>query len=255
MPRLDAGRFASLPTQCSSDIFDDDGNTGITGSHSGTEESDGVSSIPIYMDVDYALKANGGNIIPAFTSKTLGYAEASIGLLDRLRYLTRGYYPQHVGIMPPDAIIEDALQIGQCWSFSGSRGHIGIALSQPIIVTHVTFHHPNRRELSHKSLGQLPSQLHMWSLLSDGEAVSLDPSKHPVSPAGRFITRKGHHPSGDFVSLANLTYQSSPGQRNTVSLVPTGIVTKAVILEITANEGADRTCLYRISVHGISPQF
>ncbi|KAL0573308.1 hypothetical protein V5O48_008649 [Marasmius crinis-equi] len=220
-----------------------------------SQEFDGLSSVSTFLEVDYALKANGGDIIPTFTSETLGYAEASIPYWDRILYPVRRYYPQHLGITPPDEIIEDAVQIGQCWMFSGSKGHIGIALSKPIIITHITFHHPDRRELSHEALSQLPSQMQLWSLLSDRSAALLDPSKHPVFPVERFITRSGRHPSGDLIRLANLTYESHPGRRNTVSLAPTGITSAAIILEITANEGADRTCLYRISVHGISQTF
>ncbi|KAK1225351.1 hypothetical protein PQX77_011712 [Marasmius sp. AFHP31] len=206
------------------------------------------------LSVDYALRANGGSIIPSLTSETQGYREVNLGVWDRVLFLVRGYYVQHATITPPHAIVEDVVRVGQCWAFSGSHGHVGISLAEPIIITHITFHHPDHRELSPETLAQAPSVIYLWSLLPHEESHSLDPRRYPVVSGENFVTRKGHRSPGSFLRLANVTYQPLSGNQYTVLVTPTGIISSSVVLEVTDNAGGNRTCLYRISVHGIPPK-
>ncbi|KAK1233201.1 SUN domain-containing protein 3 [Marasmius sp. AFHP31] len=171
-----------------------------------------------------------------------------MGLLDDLSYLVHGFYHHHAHIVPPLAVIDSVIQIGRCWTFSGSTGHIGIALADPIVVTHVVLHHPDHRELSHGLLAQSPSQLTLWSLLpSNAASVGL----LEVVSGKKFTSPKNQRSPGDFVHLGNFTYDATSEPQRTVFEVSSEFVSSLVVVEIAENRGSDRTCLYRISIHGI----
>ncbi|KAG7096176.1 hypothetical protein E1B28_006849 [Marasmius oreades] len=102
--------------------------------------------LPTSVHLDYVLAVNGGSIVEEFTSPTLGYRKLS--MKEQELYESRGFHLQHVKVYPPPIVINSEVRIARCWLFAGSTGHIAISLSEPIIISHLSFHHPDHRELS-----------------------------------------------------------------------------------------------------------
>ncbi|KAJ8095836.1 hypothetical protein PM082_022729 [Marasmius tenuissimus] len=213
---------------------------------------DAATALPT---LDCALAANGGSILPGFTSRTLGYEEANLGLFDYFHYFFRGYYPQYARIVPAPIVIDSHVQAGRCWAFRGSAGHIGISLSQPILVTGITFHHPDHRELAPELLAQAPSTVRLWSLQTDTQGAGIDAidvNTNSHVSAKRFSLDVANREPGSFALLATLSYDpTSPGQRVFYPVTGPRYISSIVVLEVTENWGGDRTCLYRISIHGV----
>ena len=82
--------------------------------------------------IDYALEQAGGKVIHSRCSDSMREANSFI----RFFGFSFSSYKN-----TPDRAINANTRPGSCWAFSGSRGHLVIKVSRPIIVTDLTVEH------------------------------------------------------------------------------------------------------------------
>ncbi|KZT32071.1 hypothetical protein SISSUDRAFT_963501, partial [Sistotremastrum suecicum HHB10207 ss-3] len=74
---------------------------------------------------DFALYDGGASHIPSWTSDT--------------------FRPEHSAedsdSYSPHEALDSNTQVGHCWPFTGASGQLGIALPEPVNITHVTIDH------------------------------------------------------------------------------------------------------------------
>ncbi|KAJ3963695.1 hypothetical protein EV361DRAFT_756438, partial [Lentinula raphanica] len=110
---------------------------------------------------DYALDRTGGTIVPALTSSTEQYSPSRITWLSHLFTRDRERHVPHRAV-PPRSVIEEDVHIGHCWKF-GPQGHIGIRLSEMILLTHFTVYFPDPQQLSAREIKEAPKHIRLWA--------------------------------------------------------------------------------------------
>jgi SUN domain-containing protein 1/2 len=202
---------------------------------------------------DYALRRAGAIPIPLLTSPPLPEPKHPRP--------TEGSYESRLLGSASMALNPD-LQPGSCWFAAGSSAHLGIALSTPIIITHVTIDNI-AKELA-PDVREAPRSLVLWGLLEGTSNIARYTSSLPPRPADstdppeelvRATAAKS--PGGRYLNLAEFEYnpftngshvQTFPIQEAIIKL---GVNFGIVALEIKSNWGAETTCLYRVRIHGI----
>lgn len=160
----------------------------------------------------------------------------------------------------PEIVIGSALQAGQCWSFAGSDGHIGIALSETVVVTNITVEHISADLAAQPEIA--PHDIIVWGFGDDDTALeryrkmiahhSIVSFAFPLPPA----RLRNSMPSQNFVPIASFTYDVN--SRHFLQMFETleevrtvGLAVRALVVHVRSNWGStDRTCLYRLCVHG-----
>lgn len=218
---------------------------------------------------DFAAMMSGANYIPSLTSPTYhgeqgataspiyprsfdapSGSEFSEGSDSNVRRI------KQTGGMPPQTALIPGTVPGQCWRFSGSYGHLGISLPEPIVVTHVTVDHTPYTMAPNTSMA--PRDIKFWGLLS--QKLYSDVYQQYVQHSGRPYP----YPTPALASLAsqqawmlltNVTYNvSSPFHIQTfdisAKLTHLRIPLETIVIEIENNWGdAPYTCLYRVRIH------
>lgn len=159
---------------------------------------------------------------------------------------------------PPEIALTPGVQPGKCWP-THTGGHLGVALANTIVVSHVTIDHI-AAELA-INITTAPKDLVLWGLIEDHHAIQrfnsyfpspLDPPAGILSLISSFQTRMDKTSAKPiFVPLASMHYD--PSLMNNVQMFPVHpevrlleIPTRVVVLEIQSNWGhEDLTCLYR----------
>ncbi|KAJ3884299.1 hypothetical protein GG344DRAFT_84247 [Lentinula edodes] len=200
--------------------------------------------------LDYALALRGGAVLMELTSDTLGIAPLS-GWRHWLGY--ESIHQDYPDKAPPLAVLEQDVHVGYCWAFSGSHGHIALALSDAIVVTDFTIFYPHPAELTTNELRQAPKVVQLWTLVADGTPVDFGRSAaHWMRFAER--NRKPSRLDGlsdSFYLIANITFAVDQGIKQTFSVnALAGMPIPVVVIEVLDNWGSDITCLYRIAIHG-----
>jgi hypothetical protein len=211
----------------------------------------------IFTRRNFALHASGATAIPTLTSPTyLLPATTWIGLA--LEWV-RGYDPSSINVNFPTAALDSGVQLGRCWAFSGSSGHLGIQLSERIQITHVMVDSIPSHLVSPTEAQRAPQSIKVWGLvdskiaktfleLSDVELCTDECFSPPL------VNPRTHH-ARHFVQLAAFTYTANIHNHAQLFLVSEhilqlGIAVDVVVLQVLSNWGSNSTCLYHIGVYG-----
>lgn len=116
---------------------------------------------------DFALGSRGGRIITSKTSKTYRAPPTSKLFLRR----ALGYYPK---ITKPAAVLQPGMQVGECWSMSGTNGTVGIYLSKEIYMTSVTIDHPSASVLL-DDIKNAPQDFRVFGMPTDSPDLPDEP--------------------------------------------------------------------------------
>ncbi|KAG5223254.1 SUN domain-containing protein [Salix suchowensis] len=124
---------------------------------------------------------------------------------------------------PRDALSEN-MELGRCWEFEGSAGHIAIELPDVGTITHVSVAYVPVSLLSQAAAGRAPRGVTIWSQGSPG-----------ILPSDRFIRL------GEFVFDINASLRH---QFFAIDPDATTVKTSLVVVEVNSNHGSSTTCLY-----------
>ncbi|EGG09154.1 uncharacterized protein MELLADRAFT_96428 [Melampsora larici-populina 98AG31] len=179
---------------------------------------------------DFAFLQTGGSVIASLTSKSISLNSS---LPDHLksprswRTLFDSLMSGRPSVTLPDIVLIGNGSIGACWAFSGSKGQIGIALSDPINISGVTVEHIGK-ELAEDSINVAPKDFELWGL----------------------VEGKDRH--SEFFLFSGFYDTSKPSVSQTFEFTPTKEVYKKVIFKINSNHGNQHyTCIYRVRIHGV----
>ncbi len=184
---------------------------------------------------DFALAADGGKIYVNLTSPA--------------------YTTSTSQSLPPDSVLSDDFRLRGCWEFTGSRGQIGVVLSQPLIPSHITIDHiPSPFALDP---GQAPRHMVLWGVVDGTENRKLylrllqDSADLPTPERSRPPIDRGL----TFVPLASFEYDlHGTSHVQTFPIYPKladyPMDFGLVVLEVHGNWGSSTTCLYRLRLHG-----
>ncbi|KAJ3772645.1 hypothetical protein FB446DRAFT_643136 [Lentinula raphanica] len=209
----------------------------------------------IASDKDYALDRTGGTIVPVLTSSTLQYPPTRLSWLSLL-FNQHNHHPSYRPV-PPRSVIEEDVHIGHCWKFSGPKGHIGVRLSEMILLTHFTVYFPDPKHLSTRELKEAPKQIRLWAasapLSFKNAAEDLSMPLFPSIPSWKPFKSLPLQEDETFVLVANVVYDISTGSRQKFMIaLERRTWTSLVVAEIIDNWGSEVTCLYSLTVHGRS---
>jgi SUN domain-containing protein 1/2 len=193
---------------------------------------------------DFALHSGGGRVVLGITSPTVPQ---------------QSWFTTRVRAAAihnnPDTAITDDLHLPSCWRVSGQAGQLGISLSEPISVTHVTIDHLAVDMTS--DIESAPRRLVLWGII-DGVDNAEKWQRHiarssqlPLhSIKGPAITN-----SYSYIPLKIFEYDiHAPSHIQTFEVTKDiralGMDFGVVVLEILSNWGGSSTCLYRVRIHG-----
>ncbi|KZS90579.1 Sad1/UNC-like protein, partial [Sistotremastrum niveocremeum HHB9708] len=185
---------------------------------------------------DFALYDGGANFIPSWTSQT---------------FKPYGATGDSVSYGPHEAL-DANLQVGHCWPLSGASGQLGIALPEPINITHATIDHVPK--VLAPDITTAPRHFSLWGY-SD---------KAPSSGGDLQVLREGDilgdwiivPDGGFFILLVTAEYDVTLASHIQTFPVPSSVTAHspayhAAILDISSNWGSlQHTCLYRVRIHG-----
>ncbi|KAJ3887519.1 hypothetical protein GG344DRAFT_11642, partial [Lentinula edodes] len=199
---------------------------------------------------DFGLADSGAKVLPALTSATEELDSLSFvaGLLSVLR----GYDKRQMHINPPHVVLEKQLSASNCWKFSGSQGHIAVALSDTILWTDFTIHFPDSLEITEKL--KLAPKVFVMRALVESENIVVEAHSF-LANWEQFVTIQPlldsliFNSSMVFIEVARIFYNPSEGSHQTF---PTHhpVRTAVILVEVLDNWGAPSTCLHRLSFHG-----
>uniref|UniRef100_A0A3Q3EP62 SUN domain-containing protein n=1 Tax=Labrus bergylta TaxID=56723 RepID=A0A3Q3EP62_9LABR len=167
---------------------------------------------------NFALHSQGASIIHHLTSKTYFYLQ---------NYLTFFGIPLWSRSVNPNFVIKGRSELvpGSCWSFKGGQGHLVIALSHPIAISHVSLGHISKT---------LSPTLTITSAPKEFTVYGMETKEDPGTKLGRFL----YDEDGEQLQTFN-----SPSGENKIF--------KYVKLQVENNWGnPDYSCLYSFKVHG-----
>ncbi len=184
---------------------------------------------------DFALKADGGKILPGLTTAVH----------------TDQFTPDQQ-TFGPEVVIDDLTTIGHCWS-AVVPSQVGLSTPALIHPTNVTIDHIPR-ELT-ADIGRAPRRMNLWGVV-DGKTnharyKSVVAARGRRTPTAPLLT-SGHV----FLNLASFEYdiaaethiQTFPVSQDVMeSHMDFGVF----VLEIMDDWGAQKVCLYRVRIHGI----
>ncbi|KAG9225539.1 hypothetical protein CCMSSC00406_0003042 [Pleurotus cornucopiae] len=207
---------------------------------------------------DFALVASGATVVGALTSKTYDPKQRRLTPLDKfflpielIRTKWAGFDVSKAHLSLPRDAFTDGLIIGRCWEFPGAYGHVGVVLSESIVVTHVSIDHIPRHLLSTSLQNRSPKRIAVWGLVEFPIAMSLPDSRSPYYFSPSASLPPGIPPSDRFVLLADVEYNiSSLEHAQFYPIKRPSSPLKIVVFEILSNYGAPTTCLYHAGVHG-----
>lgn len=137
-----------------------------------------------------------------------------------------------------------------CWAFSGSKGQLGVSLTQPINITSFSIEHRSRWVHQSEANKDAPYEVRLWGLISVPEHQRQYERIRLQNPK---LFQRG--PPG-YLYLGSGWYDLNRGvvQRFGVDekIQAMGLQTpiQSVRFVFLSNHGADTTCVYRVRVHG-----
>jgi hypothetical protein len=189
---------------------------------------------------DFALRSAGGRVILKITTPPALQSN----------WLSSLWHRRH-SVIPyaPEAAIIDDLHMDSCWRISGGSGQLGISLSEPILVTHVTIDHLSKDMTSDIQLA--PRRMVLWGVI-DGTDNTVKARQHFSGMPNNGPLISGGY---SYVQLRVLEYDiHAPIHLQTFAIAEDvralGMDFGVVVLEILNNWGGSDTCLYRVRIHG-----
>ncbi|RPD81761.1 hypothetical protein L226DRAFT_541411 [Lentinus tigrinus ALCF2SS1-7] len=185
---------------------------------------------------DFALKADGGKILPALTT-TVPVDKSAPNL-------------QTFG---PEVVIDDHTAIGRCWS-TVVPSQVGLSTPTLIYPTNVTIDHIPR-ELA-ADIRRAPRHVTLWGVV-DGKSNRARYKALIAARGGRMPTAPSLTSGHVFLDLASLEYDINAEShiqtfRVFRDVVESGMDFGVFVVEILDDWGADDVCLYRVRIHGVS---
>ncbi|XP_018618747.1 SUN domain-containing protein 2-like isoform X2 [Scleropages formosus] len=167
---------------------------------------------------DYALESAGGSVIFQHHSPTYQIRAGHFPLFG---------FPLHYTSEGPRSVIQPEVYPGKCWAFQGSQGFLGISLSYPIYITHVTLEHLPQSLSPSGHINSAPKDFAVYALSTEKEEE-------------------------ETTWLGTFTYDQNREPIQTFELpIPAKMIHSAVELKIMSNWGhPEYTCVYRFRVHG-----
>ncbi|KAI0083224.1 hypothetical protein BDY19DRAFT_900599 [Irpex rosettiformis] len=181
---------------------------------------------------DFALKTNGGVIACSFTTNC-------------------PFWPFSLWTPTLSLAITESDRTGDCWLVHAQHAQIGVVLSQPVYPTHVTIDHALNQVAD---VNEAPRSMILWGLV-DGESnwarfKSLD----IIATGDGISTSPLSRQTQKFVPLASFVYDVSRSPSQTFAVFDHIRLSRmdftTVVLEIRNNWGSEKTCLYRMRIHG-----
>jgi hypothetical protein len=218
---------------------------------------------------DYANILTGGRVWPYLTSPSYEYGVAPPSGIAKIIGLFSGV-SQRYASHPATAILPTS-DVGDCWAFPGHHGTLAIGLSQPIYPTHVTIEHISKNLAPDYS--SAPKKVEFWVRISDPAkraiveeaAIKASGEKDGASrimqlePPEPGRTQKVDKYVREFVKLGTFDYDIEGDTVQSfelpVDMTNLGAPVDIAAFLVTENYGNDRfTCLYRMKVHGFTPE-
>ncbi|KAJ3924955.1 MAG: hypothetical protein NXY57DRAFT_968678 [Lentinula lateritia] len=129
-----------------------------------------------------------------------------------------GYNKRQMHINPPHVVLEKQLSAANCWKFSGSQGHIAVALLDTILWTDFTFHFPDSLEITEKL--KLASKIFVMRALVESENIVVQAHSF-LANWEQFVTIQPlldsliFNSSMVFIEVARIFYNPSEGSHQT----------------------------------------
>ena len=212
---------------------------------------------PVAIDRNFASQGGGANIVRGYTSHTHDVPPPSF-IGQAAKYFI-GYNPEYANIKGASTILEEDTNVGECWQFSGTAGHVAIQLSEPVFFSHIAIDHASPRLLSEKEMASAPQNVSLWILRPGGpDNVPLQ-SDLPTRPLKTFKIRKDVDPilasgSSLLIRLLDIQYNIRKPPTRQIFSIPFHIQfsSQTVIVEVLSNGGASTTCIYWVGIYGLS---
>ena len=205
---------------------------------------------PRPLEPDFALRGAGASIIGDLTSPSLR--------------LPRSYFhAQNPDFNHPSIILEEATNVGDCWEFEGSKGWVGVRLSEKVDINAMTVHYVNPTILPSNMATKAPHTMTLWALSDTKAAENFSTTANINWRSPKQFATKFKIPEmipTDYVFLpiihANFSLDAWPmptNQRFSVGAHDTKgqtVRSDMVVIEVTSNWGTGSTCLHHIAIHG-----
>ncbi|KAJ7126907.1 hypothetical protein C8R44DRAFT_779863 [Mycena epipterygia] len=209
---------------------------------------------------DFAMYSSGGVVIPSLTSPSYEVRPSTLpGKL--VGYVTGNGF---LFGRPPVTALHHDIHDGNCWSFHGSQGQLGVALATLVYIEDITIDHV-AAENSINMRTSAPREMEVWAMVEgddnlaklnawradkaqrreNGESVEDEPVRPKTLPK-----------SLEYIRIATFRYDVySPNNIQTFpvdqEIKDLGIDFGIVVLMVKSNWGMEPyTCLYRMRVHG-----
>lgn len=156
---------------------------------------------------------------------------------------------------PRDALSEN-MELGRCWEFEGSAGHIAIELPDVGTITHVSVAYVPVSLLSQAAAGRAPRGVTIWGLVNATTAEHFSESRPPSSFTTSHKDPPGILPSDRFIRLGEFVFDINASLRHQFFAIDpdaTTVKTSLVVVEVNSNHGSSTTCLYYLGVYGLVP--
>lgn len=111
------------------------------------------------LGTDMALDKSGATVIPELTSE-------SFSIPWKWKVFNPLYYMGSNRIVgkPAEEVLNRNIDAGNCWSFNGKSGNIGISLAQGILPNRVSLTHVSTSEVALKLLSSAPKEFEVWAV-------------------------------------------------------------------------------------------
>ncbi|XP_006454206.1 hypothetical protein AGABI2DRAFT_113960 [Agaricus bisporus var. bisporus H97] len=203
-----------------------------------------ISYGTIIPSTNYASAANGAQVVLQLTTppRIRGWRAAI------RKRLTRS--PRSSGMKSPNSVLSEGFGAGDCWEFTGSRGHLGISLSQTTPISAFSLDYPRPDSALATSVGKSPRSVVLWALLPSDKL-----SQELSRPVSHFLHAASlppnAHATDRFIALFNGTFNPTllPTRQYFPLTLPTGATTQTVVMEVLSNWGSSSTCVYYVGVH------
>ncbi|EIW77572.1 hypothetical protein CONPUDRAFT_75426 [Coniophora puteana RWD-64-598 SS2] len=128
----------------------------------------------ILGQTDYALRGRGGDVVPELTSPTRSLPDHT--WFSQWIHHAIGWDIRYNHINPPTVAIDGDISVGNCWSFEGSQGQIGLLLAETLHVKAISIDNPPSDLLTDAEITRAPKDIVIWGLISEDDLPLLDSS-------------------------------------------------------------------------------
>lgn len=199
---------------------------------------------------NFAHFGDGARVLPELTSLTHGTKDND--------WLSRE--PSTHGLFsrtPPYIVSDEVMRVGDCWEFDGSRGILGILLSEPTSIASIRLDNIHPDLVSSASAAKAPRSLRLWGLVEPNMVLPPDSTARPAvqfSVKSAFGSRSLIKSNDRFVLLLDVDYDPRTNLTPQVFSLAhdhwsLDFKFRAVLLEVLENWGGKNTCLYHFTVH------